>query len=160
MSNDDQNTQNILMSPLLSERFNNIENKLESIKNDYIDINDKFNTILELLVENSKRWDENKKEYIQLLEKNHELSQRNFDILKENNSIFNETLKKTSNNDYMASVFDKLEKNNNKLINNIGDMNARYYNRYWRTSGNNTIMQPPLNSGISSILPWFSFQKK
>ena len=46
-------SQNILMSPLLSNRFNKIEEKLENIEISYRDINEKFDKIIKLLMENN-----------------------------------------------------------------------------------------------------------
>lgn len=156
-SNINLNEQSVLMSPLLSNRFNKIEKKLENIETSYKDINEKFDTILQLLVENSKRWDDNKKEYIELLENNQKISEKNYAILNENKSIYSETVNKLNshNDESLFPLLQKLEKNNNKLCSN---MDPRIYNRYWRTSGNNTIMKPPANFGIGSIInfPWFS----
>jgi hypothetical protein len=147
---------NILMSPLLSDRFNKIEKKLENIEISYKDINDKFDTILKLLLENSERWESNKKEYIELLEKNQKISEKNYDILNDNKSIYRDTLKSisSSNNSVLYPFIEKLQSNNNKLCDN---MDPRIYNRFWRTSGTNTIMQPPSNFSLGSFgnLPWF-----
>ena len=148
-------SQNILMSPLLSNRFNKIEEKLENIEISYRDINEKFDKIIKLLMENSDRWDNNKKEYIELLEKNQEISTKNFDILNDNKQIYRDTLKNISpHNPILNPLIEKLQINNNKLCDN---MDPRIYNRFWRTSGTNTIMQPPSNFSLGSFgnLPWF-----
>ncbi len=147
-------SQNILMSPLLSNRFNKIEEKLENIEISYRDINEKFDKIIKLLMENSERWDSNKKQYIELLEKNQEISTKNFDILSDNKQIYRDTLKNISpHNPILNPLIEKLQINNNKLCDN---MDPRMYNRFWRTSGTNTIMQPPSNFSISSFsgIPW------
>lgn len=148
-------SQSVLMSPLLSNRFDKIETKLENIETVYRDINDKFDTILKLLVENSERWDSNKKEYINLLEKNHKISEANFEILNENKELYSETLKNISSNSALYPLLEKLDKNNNRLCDN---MDPRVYNRFWRTSGNNTIMKPPTNFSLGPLtsLPWLS----
>ena len=112
---------------------------------------------MKLLVENSGRWDNNKKEYINLLERNQEISEKNYNMLNDNNNVYRETLKNISqkNNENLCPLLDRLDKNGNRLFDNI---DPRMYNRFWRTSGTNTIMQPPVGLGISSIvgLPWFS----
>ena len=131
---------NIMMSPLLSKRLDKMEEKLNKITDDYNSINSKFDKIIEMLIQNSDRWDSNKQEYIELLNKNKEISENNMKVLNENRNIYIDKL-------------DKLQENNNIMC----DPNTptRLTNRYWRTSGNNTVMRPPDNSGIGSVLwPW------
>lgn len=133
----------VLMSPLLSERLTNMDKKLDKIHDEYIDINSKFDKIIELLNVNSARWDDNKIEYMTLLKTNKELSEQNMKVLSENRCIYTEKL-------------DKIQENNTDIINNIQNptSEARRDNRYWRTSGTNTVMKPPA-SGIGNILwPW------
>ncbi len=132
VEDNDRNNQNVLMSPLLSERFNKIEEKLENISLTYNDINNKFDTILKLLIENSNRWDDNKKQYIDLLESNRNISEKNYEIL--NNKVNPE---------------------------NENNLDPRAYNRFWRTSGNNTIMKPPgvITSNPLINLPWLYTKK-
>jgi hypothetical protein len=135
----------VIMSPLLSKRLDNMDIKLDKIIQDYNTINSKFDKIIQMLVKNSEVWEANKDEYIKLLLQNKELSQNNMTFLNENRDIYIEKL-------------NKIQKNNN-MINNICDPNAtsRINNRYWRTSGNNTVMKPPETAGIGSVLwPWNS----
>lgn len=144
--------QHVIMSPLLSERFIKIEKKLEAIQENIEQVDNKFNQILDLLNENSQRWEENRKEYIELLKSNHNISEKNLTILNENRTVYLDAINKIDDNK-LRPLLTKLEDNNNKLLNN--NIDSRVYNRYWRTSGNNTIMQPS-NAGIASILnfPW------
>jgi len=133
----------VIMSPLLSKRLDEMDIKLDKIIQDYNNINSKFDKIIEMLNENSERWDVNKDEYIKLLIQNKELGQNNMNFLNENRGIYIEKL-------------NNIQKNNN-MINNICDPNttSRINNRYWRTSGNNTVMKPPETVGIGSVLwPW------
>ena len=78
----------VLMSPLLSNRLEKMEQKIENLENTYNNINEKFDTILLQLNENSKRWEENKKTYLELLKENKILSQRNIHLLNENRDIY------------------------------------------------------------------------
>ena len=64
---------NVIMSPLLSKRLDKMEEKLNRITEDYSNINSKFDKIIEMLIQNSDRWDSNKEEYIKLLQQNKEL---------------------------------------------------------------------------------------
>tara|TARA_B100000575_G_scaffold291788_1_gene298514 strand:+ start:14428 stop:14889 length:462 start_codon:yes stop_codon:yes gene_type:complete len=137
-------THEIMMSPLLSDRLNRMDKKLDTIIKEYNDINCKFNKILELLEDNSNKWNDNKKEYISLLVENKDVSKHNMDFLNENRELYLEEL-------------NKIQKNNSTLLNNIynPDLDVRRNNRYWRTSGNNTVMKAP--SGLGNILwPWNS----
>lgn len=133
---------NIMMSPLLSKRLDKMEEKLDKITKDYNNINSKFDKIIEMLIQNSDRWDSNKEEYIELLNQNKVLSQKNMVFLNENRDIY-------------VNKLDKLQENNNVMY--APNATSRINNRYWRTSGNNTVMKPPENSGIGSVLwPWNS----
>ena len=91
---------NIMMSPLLSKRLDKMEEKLNKITDDYNSINSKFDKIIEMLIQNSDRWDSNKQEYIELLNKNKEISENNMKVLNENRNIYIDKL-------------DKLQENNN-----------------------------------------------
>lgn len=154
----DKESQHVIMSPLLSDRFMKIEKTLEVIQDNVKNVETKFNKILDLLNENSQRWEDNKKEYIDLLKGNQEISQKNMSILNENRTIYLNAINKIEDSK-LRPLINRLENNNSKMINNHFD--SRLFNRYWRTSGNNTIMQPS-NAGISSILnlSWGSFHKK
>ena len=139
----------VLMSPMLSNRLDKIENRIEKLSNVYNDIENKFSIILEKLDENSKRWEENKILYLELLKENKSLSKKNMELLNENRDIY---LKK----------FNQIHEDNNDLIKNISNSNneARNNNMYWRTSGNNTVMKAPTSSSVGDILwPWGSAKK-
>ena len=155
----DNINQHVIMSPLLSDRFVKIEKKLESIQENIEQVDSKFNKILHLLDENSQRWEDNKKEYIDLLKTNQEIAQKNMSILNENRSVYLNAINNIDDSK-LRPLINKLEDNNAKLLNN--NIDSRLYNRYWRVSGNNTIMQPS-NAGIASILnlnfPWSTLNK-
>jgi len=140
---EEQNDQEILMSPLLCKRLDNMDTKLDKIHKDYTNINTKFNKILSMLEENSKRWEDNRKEYLRLLHQNNTLSENNTKILNENRGI------------YMGEL-SKIQTHNTKWMENIyrTDMNARLNNRCWRTTSQpNEIKQS--NTTIGDILwPW------
>lgn len=133
---------NVIMSPLLSKRLDKMEEKLNRITEDYSNINSKFDKIIEMLIQNSDRWDSNKEEYIKLLQQNKELSQNNMKFLNENRDIYMDKL-------------EKLEKNNL-----IYDPNAssRITNRYWRAqAAKKAVLNTESKSGIGSVLwPWTS----
>jgi len=134
----------ILMSPNLSNRLDNLEKKVEKLTNYYTDIENKFSIILEKLNENSKRWEENKVLYLELLKENKALSKKNMELLNENRNIY-------------LQKFDQIQEDNHDLLKNISNSNneARNNNMYWRTSGNNTVMKPPASSSVGDILwPW------
>ena len=134
----------ILMSPNLSNRLDNLEKKVEKLTNYYTDIENKFSIILEKLNENSKRWEENKVLYLELLKENKSLSKKNMELLNENRNIY-------------LQKFDQIQEGNHDLLKNISNSNneARNNNMYWRTSGNNTVMKPPSASSMGDILwPW------
>lgn len=133
----------VLMSPLLSDRLNKMDIKLDKIHDEYVNINSKFDKIIELLTDNSERWDDNKVEYMELLKINKELSEQNMKVLSENRSIYTEKL-------------DKIQEKNTDIINNIHNptSEARRDNRYWRTSGSNTVMKPPSSNLTNILWPW------
>ena len=112
-------------------------------------IDNKFSIILEKLDENSKRWEENKQRYLELLKENKLLSKKNMELLNENRDIY-------------LQKFDQIQEDNHDLLKNISNSNseARNNNMYWRTSGNNTVMKPPSSSSVGDILwPWGSGHK-
>ena len=80
-------------------------------------------------------------------------------ILNENRSVYLNAINNIDDSK-LRPLINKLEDNNAKLLNN--NIDSRLYNRYWRVSGNNTIMQPS-NAGIASILnlnfPWSTLNK-
>tara|TARA_Y100000389_G_C17288024_1_gene426501 strand:- start:173 stop:652 length:480 start_codon:yes stop_codon:yes gene_type:complete len=142
-STEDTRQYEVLMSPLLSDRLTNMDKKLDKIHNEYININSKFDRIIELLNVNSARWDDNKVEYVSLLKSNKELSEQNMKVLSENRCIYTEKL-------------DKIQEHNTDIINNIQNptSEARRDNRYWRTSGSNTVMKPPASGIVDILWPW------
>lgn len=142
-STEDTRQYEVLMSPLLSDRLTNMDKKLDKIHNEYININSKFDRIIELLNVNSARWDDNKVEYVSLLKSNKELSEQNMKVLSENRCIYTEKL-------------DKIQENNTDIINNIQNPTSevRRDNRYWRTSGSNTVMKPPASGIVDILWPW------
>ena len=131
------------MSPLLSNKINNLEEKVENI-----DI--KLDKILNILSGQEISWNENKKQYIDSLDNIKEISKENLKILNENRSIFNQ-IQDTEKNELLP-ILDKLQSNNKKLFNNLNNKNieSRLSNIYWRSS-NNTTMKPTYH-GLNSIL--------
>lgn len=137
LSISDNDEYQIIMSPLLSNRFNNLESKIEKLieKSEQNEI--KYNTIIEML-------SENKKIYLSLLRENKDLSEKNNTMLNNNRKVYSEALDQIKNTDEteIKPILQKLIKSNNDLTTNIfkQDYNqSRAINRYWRTSGINTV---------------------
>ena len=135
ISNNDE--YQIIMSPLLSNRFNNLESKIEKLieKSEQNEI--KYNTIIEML-------SENKKIYLSLLRENKDLSEKNNTMLNNNRKVYSEALDQIKNTDEteIKPILQKLIKSNNDLSNNLFKQDytqSRAVNRYWRTSGINTV---------------------
>jgi sugar-specific transcriptional regulator TrmB len=129
----DDNDQQILMSPLLEKKFNDIDNK--------------FNKILNLLEENSKRWNENKNTYINFLKENNKISDESRQILKDNRKMYLKALNniQDTGKKELLPILNKLKENNDKMLNNTSLDANRYNNMIWRsTSANITTVKPPL----------------
>jgi len=144
-SDSTNNEYEILMTPLLCNRLVKLEHKIDKLEKNYNDIDSKFSIILKKLDENSCIWEENKILYLELLKENKKLSVKNMELLNENRNIY-------------LQQFEQIHEDNSDLIKNMSEPNseARTNNRYWRTSGNNTVMKPP-SSSVSDILwPWGS----
>lgn len=127
----------IIMSPLLSNRFDKLEDKIEKLINHSIEIDTKYNTIIKML-------SENKKIYLSLLRDNKELSVKNNEMLNNNRKVYSEALSEIKNTDEkeIKPILQKLIKTNNDLNHNLIKKEydqSRAVNRYWRTSGINTV---------------------
>ncbi len=141
------NEQLVIMSPLLSNKINELESKIDNI-------DQKINSILNMLSGQEISWNKNKKQYINSLENITKMSEENLKILNENRSMYLDALNQiqdTEKNELLP-ILDKLRVNNKKLFDNLNNKNieSRLSNIYWR-SGNNTIMKPTYY-GINSIL--------
>lgn len=127
------NEHQILMSPLLEKKFS--------------DIDKKFDKILNLLEENSKRWDENKKIYVDFLEKNNQISNESMQILKDNRKMYLEALNNIQDTEKkeLLPILTRLQENNEKIMNNNSVNEERYNNLLWRSQRVNlTTVRPPL----------------
>ena len=140
----DNDEYQIIMSPLLSNRFNKLETKIEKLieKSDQID--NKYDTIIQML-------SENKKIYLSLLRENKDLSEKNNTMLNNNRKVYSEALDQIKNTDEteIKPILKKLIKSNNELNNNLFKQDyvqSRAINRYWRTSGINTVTTKLFNS--------------
>ena len=140
----DNDEYQIIMSPLLSNRFNKLETKIEKLieKSDQID--NKYDTIIQML-------SENKKIYLSLLRENKDLSEKNNTMLNNNRKVYSEALDQIKNTDEteIKPILKKLIKSNNELTNNLFKQDyvqSRAINRYWRTSGINTVTTKLFNS--------------
>ena len=87
---------------------------------------------------------ENKKIYLSLLRENKSLSEKNNTMLNNNRKVYSEALEqiKTNDENEIKPILKKLIKSNTDLTTNLfkQDYNqSRAVNRYWRTSGINTV---------------------
>ena len=140
------NEHQILMSPLLEKKF--------------IEIDKKFEKILNLLEENSKRWDENKKIYVDFLEKNNQISNESMQILKDNRKMYLEALNNIQDTEKkeLLPILTKLQENNEKIMNNNSVNEERYNNLLWRSQNVNltTVRSPLYLQGLGLGLGQFS----
>ena len=105
----------VLMSPLLSKRLNNIEDKLDKVLGQ-LNVVTEYNRNIESILQ------ENKKIYISLMKQNQELSQKNMDILNNNRTQYIEALEKLDENENeVKTILEKLEEDNRNLSNNINN---------------------------------------
>ena len=139
MNNDEHQ---ILMSPLLEKKFSEIDKK--------------FDKILNLLEENSKRWDENKKTYLNFLEKNNKISNESMQILKDNRKMYLEAL--DTEKKELLPILTKLQENNEKILSNNSINEDRYNNLLWRSQNVNltTVRTPMYLQGMGLGLGQFS----
>ena len=133
----DSDEYQIIMSPLLSNRFDKLEDKIEKLINHSVEIDTKYNTIIKML-------SENKKIYLSLLRDNKELSEKNNEMLNNNRKVYSEALSEIKNTDEkeIKPILQKLIKTSNDLNSNLIKKEydqSRAVNRYWRTSGINTV---------------------
>lgn len=136
----DSNDYEVLMSPLLCNKLDIIDNKINTLLLNYQEMHNKMNKVLDILANNSKKWELNKDEYIKLLEDNKNLSEHNMATLNKNRGLY-------------------LDKLDNLNSNHMMDQ-ARSYNHYWRTSGTNTVMKPSESSVKDILFPWFASSNK
>ena len=109
----------ILMSPLLSEKFTNLDNKINNIEN-YLK--------------------KNREMYVSMLETIEKASKENHKILKENREMYTKALYKIQeteqqNMDKIKPLLQNIEKNNTRLEENILNgphYHSRVYNHFWR----------------------------
>ena len=140
----DSDEYQIIMSPLLSNRFNKLESKIEKLLTKSEEIDNKYDTIIGML-------SENKKIYLSLLRENKDLSQKNNMMLNNNRKVYSDALDQIKNTDEteIKPILKKLIKSNNELNNNLlkqDYVQSRAVNRYWRTSGINTVTTKLFNS--------------
>ncbi len=136
MDNSSNNDYQILMSPLLANKISSLENKLNSLET-------KLDKILQKDTDIENILQENKKIYISLMKQNQELSQKNMEILNSNRKVYVEALEKLDTNETeVKEILEKLEKDNRDIANSNILSESRIYNRYWRSSGINTLMKP------------------
>ena len=131
----------VMMSPILSNKLDNVDNKLENLDTNYNNITLKIDKIEEYLKENRDM-------YIDMLETINKVSSENRNILKENREMYTEALKKieaaeVNNMNELRPVLNNMRNNNIRLENNMISpfYTSRVYNRFWRSGhiGNSSI---------------------
>jgi hypothetical protein len=127
------NDYQVLMSPLLDEKFQKIENDINEIKMEYKNANKKYDTIIQLLNDNINLQSNLLKEY-------YKKSDENIKLLQENSKIYMNALDKIYETDTkeLKPILQNLYENNDKLSYNMSVpyFNDRLMNRMWRTTYN------------------------
>ena len=124
-NNINNDTPEVLMSPLLSEKFELLESKIQSM-------NEKYNKIYQFL-------EDNRQLYLSMLEMINKASNDNNKILNENRKLYTDALKKIEdtekqNMNEIRPIINNMLTNNNAIENNILSpiFQSRVFNRYWR----------------------------
>ena len=152
MANYKDNDYEVLMSPLLATKLDYMDTKVTHIESQLNRLEDKLDKILEKDTNIESILQENKKIYISLMKQNQNLSQKNMEILTSNRKAYVEALEKLDSNETeVIEILEKLEKDNKDFANNNISTESRIYNRYWRSSGINTIVKPLSADLISKI---------
>ena len=144
----------VLMNPNMSNTLSKLENKIATLETSIHLINTNLNKILETSTNIESILQENKKIYISLMKQNQELSQKNLEVLKDNRKVYCDALDKLDTSEgEVKDLLERLENNNKKLAGNIVHpiSESRVYNRYWRSSGINTVMKPLDNDLITKL---------
>ena len=144
----------VLMNPNLSNTLSKLENKISTLETSIQLINSNLNKIFETSSNIESILQENKKIYISLMKQNQQLSQKNLEVLKDNRKVYCDALDKLDTSEgEVKDLLERLENNNKKLAGNIVDplSESRVYNRYWRSSGINTVMKPLDNDLITKL---------
>jgi chromosome segregation ATPase len=152
MDTSEDNDYQVLMSPLLSNKIDSMSDKVTLMEEKLNRLEDKLDKILEKDTNIESILQENKKIYISLMKQNQKLSQKNMEILNSNRKAYVEALEKLDSNETeVIEILEKLEKDNKDFASNNISSESRIYNRYWRSSGINTIMKPLSADLISKI---------
>jgi hypothetical protein len=144
----------VLMNPNLSNTLSKLENKINVLDSSIQVINNNLTKILETSTNIESILQENKKIYISLMKQNQQLSQKNLEVLKDNRKVYCDALDKLDMGEVeVKDLLERLENNNKKLAGNIVHpiSESRVYNRYWRSSGINTVMKPLDNDLITKL---------
>ena len=135
-----ENDFEILMSPILSTKFDSINKRLDKI---------------------DKYLGENREMYIDMLGTIEKVSGENKEILKENREMYTEALNKIEetekqNMNEIRPVINNMRLNNIRLEDNLFNSpfhHSRVYNRFWRKGCINNNSQIPDLTSTSSTLP-------
>ena len=124
----------ILMSPILSQKFEHINQMIQEIKNQNEHIQSSVSDI-KIYIE------ENRQVYLRMLEAINRVSNENKKILSENRKLYTDALNKIQeteqeNMDKITPIIKSMSSNTKLIENNITSpmFQSRIYNRYWRTN--------------------------
>lgn len=136
----------VLMSPLLSQKIENLENQISNLNSKY----DKIYSYLE----------DNRQMYLSMLKMINDASNDNNKILIENKKLYTDAIKKIENNEKqnieeIRPIINNMLMNNKSFEKNILSpiFQSRVYNRYWRMNHIQNTSSNKINAilGLHSI---------
>jgi phenylalanyl-tRNA synthetase alpha subunit len=133
-NNDTSLPPEILMSPILSQKFEQIDQMIKEIK-------DQNEHIQSSVCDIKTYIEENRQVYLKMLETINLVSNENKKILSENRKLYTDALNKIQeteqeNMDKITPIIKSMSNNTKLIENNITSpmFQSRIYNRYWRTN--------------------------
>lgn len=131
------NSQEILMSPILSQKFEKIDNKINNLHTKLTDVENKLSNLISQISNVNSFLENNRELYINLLKSINSISIENKSILEKNSQLYNQAMtefKLKEKNEKIMDIFNNITKNNKIIENNITSplCESRIYNRFWR----------------------------
>lgn len=127
----------ILMSPLLSQKFENIDHKMATLVDTVQQMALQVTSLQQHVSEMNTFLENNRTMYVNLLKSIESKSRENKHILEKNSQLYSEAVLELQNekaNSRIVTIFDKICSNNTMLKNNMVSpvCESRIYNRFWR----------------------------
>lgn len=127
----------IMMSPLLSKKFEDIDKKLCNLCESLQTIASNVQNLNKNLSKVNTALENNRQMYVNLLQSINTVSNENKIILEKNSQLYSEAVQEMKNdkaNSRIVTIFDKICNNNTLLKNNMVSplCESRIYNRFWR----------------------------